>query len=112
MSEPIILSNIIFTHILTPLVYNIINILSNVLIEFFTSFIHAMYIFFRSVTSLDCVRFQSMLSNYSSVDYVHRSSGWLLLDAAETLFATAKRRLFNSKKGIFLRLRYLNNCFN
>jgi len=41
-----------------------------------------------------------MLSNYYSVDYVHRSSGWLLLDAAETLFITAKRRLFNSKKGI------------
>lgn len=53
-----------------------------------------------SVTSLDSVRFQSMLSNYSSVDYVHRSSGWLLLDAAETLFITAKRRLFNSKKEI------------
>jgi len=47
-----------------------------------------------------------MLSNYSSVDYVHRSSGWLLLDAAETLFITAKRRLFNSKKGI---LQILNN---
>jgi len=43
-----------------------------------------------------------MLSNYSSVDYVHRSSGWLLLDAAETLFVTSKRRLFNSKNGIFL----------
>ncbi|KAL4098991.1 hypothetical protein QTP88_023494 [Uroleucon formosanum] len=53
-----------------------------------------------SVTSLDSVRFQSVLSNYSSVDYVHRSSGWLLLDAAETLFITAKRRLFNSKKEI------------
>ncbi|XP_025200940.1 DNA repair endonuclease XPF [Melanaphis sacchari] len=53
-----------------------------------------------SVTTLDSVRFQSMLSNYSSVDYVHRSSGWLLLDAAETLFITAKRRLFNSKKEI------------
>ncbi|CAI6366875.1 unnamed protein product [Macrosiphum euphorbiae] len=53
-----------------------------------------------SVTSLDSVRFQSMLSNYYSVDYVHRSSGWLLLDAAETLFITAKRRLFNSKKEI------------
>jgi len=47
-----------------------------------------------------------MLSNYSSVDYVHRSSGWLLLDAAETLFVTAKRRLFNSKKGI---LNFLNS---
>lgn len=53
-----------------------------------------------SVTSLDAVRFQSMLSNYSSVDYAHRSSGWLLLDAAETLFITAKRRLFNSKNEI------------
>jgi len=41
-----------------------------------------------------------MLSNYYSVDYVHRSSGWLLLDAAETLLIAAKRRLFNSKKGI------------
>lgn len=51
------------------------------------------------MTSLDSVRFQSMLSNYSSVDYAHRSSGWLLLDAAETLFITAKRRLFNSKNG-------------
>lgn len=61
-----------------------------------------MYTFlFRSVTSLDCVQFQSMLSNYSSVNYVHQSSGWLLLDAAETLFVTSKRRLFNSKKGIF-----------
>jgi len=58
------------------------------------------------VTSLDCVRFQSLLSNYSSVDYVHRSSGWLLLDAAETLFVTSRRRLFNSKKGISL---VLNN---
>jgi len=53
-----------------------------------------------SVTSLDCVQFQSMLSNYSSLDYVHRSSGWLLLDAAETLFITAKQRLYNSKKEI------------
>ncbi|XP_060837533.1 DNA repair endonuclease XPF isoform X2 [Rhopalosiphum padi] len=53
-----------------------------------------------SVTSLDSVRFQSMLLNYSSVDYAHRSSGWLLLDAAETLFITAKQRLFNSKKEI------------
>lgn len=43
-----------------------------------------------------------MLSNYSSVDYAHRSSGWLLLDAAETLFTTARRRLLNSKKGILL----------
>lgn len=43
-----------------------------------------------------------MLSNYSSVDYAHRSSGWLLLDAAETLFITARRRLFNSEKGILL----------
>lgn len=60
------------------------------------------YFFFRSLTSLDCVRFQSMLSNYSSLDYVHRSSGWLLLDAAETLFIMSKRRLFNSKKGILL----------
>lgn len=59
------------------------------------------YMFIRSVTSLDSVRFQSMLSNYSSADYAHRSSGWLLLDSAETLFITAKRRLFNSKKGIF-----------
>lgn len=58
-----------------------------------------MHLIFRSVTSLDCVRFHSMLSNYSSKDYVHRSSGWLLLDSAETLFVTAKRRLFNSKKG-------------
>lgn len=53
-----------------------------------------------SVTTLDAVRFQSMLSNYYSVDYVHRSSGWLLLDAAETLLIAAKRRLFNSKKEI------------
>jgi hypothetical protein len=43
-----------------------------------------------------------MLANYSSVDYAHRSSGWLLLDAAETLFVTARRRLFNSNKGISL----------
>lgn len=57
---------------------------------------------FRSVISLDCVQFQSMLSNYSSADYVHRSSGWLLLDAAETLFNTAKHRLFNSKKGTLI----------
>lgn len=61
-----------------------------------------MYFFFRSVTSIDCVRFHSMLSNYSTKDYVHQSSGWLLLDSAETLFVTAKRRLFNSKKGILL----------
>jgi hypothetical protein len=47
-----------------------------------------------------------MLLNYSSVDYAHRSSGWLLLDAAETLFITAKQRLFNSKKGIS---QFLNN---
>ncbi|XP_050425098.1 DNA repair endonuclease XPF isoform X1 [Adelges cooleyi] len=53
-----------------------------------------------SVTTLDSVRFQSMLSNYSNVEYAHRSSGWLLLDAAETLFVTAKRRLLNSKKEI------------
>ncbi|XP_050525134.1 DNA repair endonuclease XPF [Daktulosphaira vitifoliae] len=53
-----------------------------------------------SVTSLDSVHFQSKLSSYSSSDYAHRSSGWLLLDAAETLFVSAKQRLYNSKKDV------------
>lgn len=45
-----------------------------------------------------------------SIEYAHRSSGWVLLDSAETLFITAERRLYNVKQGTLTLTLNLNLC--
>ena len=54
---------------------------------------------FRTLTQSDCVRLHNLLTSLRSTEYAVRSSGWLLLDSAETLFVAAKKRLFNDKQG-------------
>lgn len=67
----------------------------------------------RNLTDSDCVTFYSMLNKLRSSEYVMSSSGWLLLDEAELLFAAAKKRLYNDKKGkIILFLVYYLNIYN
>ncbi|XP_065217330.1 DNA repair endonuclease XPF isoform X2 [Planococcus citri] len=51
-----------------------------------------------SLTQMDCVRFNNLAMSVRSSEYAHRSSGWVLLDSAETLFVTAERRLYNAKQ--------------
>ncbi|XP_063242959.1 DNA repair endonuclease XPF [Bacillus rossius redtenbacheri] len=46
-----------------------------------------------SLTKYDCVTFNSQLSALRAMDYVLKNSGWMLLDAAETLFSVAKQRV-------------------
>lgn len=53
---------------------------------------------FRNLTQSDAVRFHSLLTSLRTREYAMKSSGWLILDAAETLFISAKNRIFDSKQ--------------
>ncbi|XP_054274769.1 DNA repair endonuclease XPF-like [Macrosteles quadrilineatus] len=53
-----------------------------------------------TLTQSDSVRLQALLLTLRSSDYAKRCSGWIMLDSAETLFVSAKRRLYNSKQEI------------
>jgi hypothetical protein len=53
----------------------------------------------RSLTQTDSVRFNNLLTSLRSTEYAHRSSGWVLMDSAETLFVTAAKRMYDSKNG-------------
>nr|CAD7600679.1 unnamed protein product [Timema genevievae] len=46
-----------------------------------------------SLSRYDCVTFNTQLSSLRNMDYVIKNSGWMLLDAAETLFLVAKQRV-------------------
>lgn len=53
-----------------------------------------------SLTQSDSVRFHYLLTTLRTREYAMKSSGWVILDAAETLFLTAKSRLFDSKQNL------------
>lgn len=63
-------------------------------------FLNYCFEFSRSLTQTDSVRFNNLVTSLRSTEYAHRSSGWVLMDSAETLFVTAEKRLYNSKHGI------------
>ncbi|XP_059608925.1 DNA repair endonuclease XPF [Phlebotomus argentipes] len=44
----------------------------------------------------DCISLYAALKRYKSSDYVMNSSGWGVLDAADHMFETSKRRVFNA----------------
>lgn len=53
-----------------------------------------------ALTQSDSVRLHTLLTSLRSTEYAVRSSGWLLLDSAETLFVAAKKRLFSGKQAV------------
>ncbi|CAH1389674.1 unnamed protein product [Nezara viridula] len=53
-----------------------------------------------NLTQSDAVRFHSLLTSLRTREYALKSSGWMILDAAETLFISAKNRLFDSKQNL------------
>uniref|UniRef100_T1HKQ6 DNA repair endonuclease XPF n=1 Tax=Rhodnius prolixus TaxID=13249 RepID=T1HKQ6_RHOPR len=54
-----------------------------------------------ALTQSDCVRLHKLLLSLRSKEYTSKNAGWMMLDAAETLFVTTKSRIFNSKQGQF-----------
>ena len=46
------------------------------------------------LTQYDCVTFQALISALRTTDNAIKTGGWMILDAAETLFITAKARVF------------------
>ncbi|XP_076647013.1 DNA repair endonuclease XPF mei-9 isoform X1 [Halictus rubicundus] len=52
-----------------------------------------------SLTYEDCVSFYSMLNRLRTMEYAVKNSGWLMLDSVDTLFKTAKNRVYNEKTG-------------
>ena len=50
-----------------------------------------------SLTQYDCVTFNCVASSLRTTEQALRSAGWMLLDAAETLFVTAKARVYGAK---------------
>uniref|UniRef100_A0A224XJV8 DNA repair endonuclease XPF n=1 Tax=Panstrongylus lignarius TaxID=156445 RepID=A0A224XJV8_9HEMI len=55
-----------------------------------------------ALTQSDSVRLHKLLLSLRSKQYTSKNAGWMMLDAAETLFITAKSRLFNSKQDLCL----------
>lgn len=56
-----------------------------------------------TLTQYDCVTFHSVIKSLQTTERALKSSGWMLLDAAETLFLTAKARVYGTSveaKGI------------
>jgi DNA excision repair protein ERCC-4 len=51
----------------------------------------------RYLTKYDCVTFITLVNSLRSTDYAMKSSGWLLLDSAETLFVVSKQRVFGTQ---------------
>ncbi|BET02202.1 ERHypothetical proteinypothetical protein [Nesidiocoris tenuis] len=54
------------------------------------------------LTQSDCVRLHQFLTSLRSKEYTSISGGWMMLDAAETIFVVAKKRLFDGNKGLKL----------
>ena len=54
------------------------------------------------LTQYDCITFYTFVSTLKTTESAMKSGGWVLLDSAETLFLTARDRVFsnmeNSKK--------------
>ncbi|XP_067003038.2 DNA repair endonuclease XPF isoform X2 [Anabrus simplex] len=50
------------------------------------------------LTRYDCITFHNLVSGFRGMDYALKCSGWLLLDAAETLFLVAKQRTSGTPK--------------
>jgi len=48
------------------------------------------------LTQYDCITFYNLISTLKTAESAMRSGGWVLLDSAETLFLTAKARVFDS----------------
>ena len=46
------------------------------------------------LTQYDCVTFYSFVSTLKTTESAMKSGGWVLLDSAETLFLTARDRVF------------------
>ena len=49
------------------------------------------------LTYEDCVSFYAMLSCLRTMEYAVKNSGWLMLDSVDTLFQSAKERVYNEK---------------
>lgn len=47
-----------------------------------------------SLTHYDCVTFHCVVRSLRTTEQALRTAGWMLLDAAETLFVTARARVF------------------
>ena len=51
----------------------------------------------RYLTKYDCVTFNTLVNSLRSTDYAMKSSGWLLLDSAESLFVVSKQRVIGTQ---------------
>nr|CAG4638335.1 EOG090X03DI [Cyclestheria hislopi] len=47
-----------------------------------------------SLTQYDCITFNVVVNSLKTTEQAFRSAGWMLLDSAETLFATSKFRVY------------------
>ena len=47
------------------------------------------------LTQYDCITFYNFVSTLRTAESAMKSGGWVLLDSAETLFITAKKRVFD-----------------
>ena len=51
------------------------------------------------LTSYDCITFYTFVSALRTTESAMRSGGWMILDSAESLFLTAKSRVFGPESG-------------
>ena len=51
----------------------------------------------RYLTKYDCVTFNTLVTSLRSTEYAMKSSGWLLLDSAESLFVVSKQRVVGTQ---------------
>ena len=51
------------------------------------------------LTNYDSITFYSFVSALRTTESAMRSGGWMVLDSAETLFCTAKARVFGPESG-------------
>ena len=49
-----------------------------------------------SLTQYDCVTFNAVVKSLKTTEQALKSAGWMLLDAAENLFITAKARVIGA----------------
>ncbi|XP_069693595.1 DNA repair endonuclease XPF [Periplaneta americana] len=50
------------------------------------------------LTKYDCITFNTLVNSLRSTEYAMKSSGWLMLDSAETLFVVSKQRVLGMKQ--------------
>ncbi|CAH0391346.1 unnamed protein product [Bemisia tabaci] len=53
-----------------------------------------------SLTRKDSVRFYSLVRRMRTTEYALKNSGWMVLDAAETLFVASTKRLYDADKKV------------